>query len=100
MVCNFDHSSRLYADTTSTEKFQHKDHIASVLVTGVDVETKSKGDFLFTDVQPKVHAYTLHEQAGAPSTVTFSTLKDAQGRLINLPHESLAGVWEWYAVPA
>lgn len=46
-----------------------------------------------------VHAYTLHEQAAA-STVTFKTSKNSQAKLINLPHESLAGVWERYAVHA
>ncbi|KAH0147222.1 hypothetical protein KCU67_g11940, partial [Aureobasidium melanogenum] len=76
------------------EKFQHKDHVASVHVTGVDVESKDNATCFFSKVQLKVHAYTLHEQAAAASTVTFSTSKDSQARLIDLPHESLAGVWE------
>ncbi|KAH0342556.1 AAA-domain-containing protein, partial [Aureobasidium melanogenum] len=76
------------------EKFQHKDHVASVYVTGVFTESKYDPKCLFSDVQLKVHAYSLHEQAAAASTVTFSTSKDSQARLINLPHESLAGVWE------
>ncbi|KAG9692630.1 AAA-domain-containing protein, partial [Aureobasidium melanogenum] len=76
------------------EKFQHKDHVASVYVTGVFTESKDNPKCLFSDVQLKVHAYSLHEQAAAASTVTFSTSKDSQARLINLPHESLAGVWE------
>ncbi|KAK6005393.1 hypothetical protein QM012_007035 [Aureobasidium pullulans] len=76
------------------ERFKHKDHVASVHVTGVDVESKDSGDFLFTDVQIEIHAYTLDGQAVAPSIVTFSTSKDSQARLVNLPHESLAGVWE------
>ncbi|KAH0363531.1 AAA-domain-containing protein, partial [Aureobasidium melanogenum] len=76
------------------ERFQHKDHVASVYVTGVDIESKDNLNCCFSDVQLKVHAYTLHEQAAAASTVTFSTSKDSQAKLINLPHESLAGVWE------
>ncbi|KAH0348647.1 AAA-domain-containing protein, partial [Aureobasidium melanogenum] len=76
------------------ERFQHKNHIASVHVTGVDVESKDNADLLFSNVQLKVHAYTLHGQAAAPSTVPFSVSKDSQARLVDLPHESLAGVWE------
>ncbi|KAG9659515.1 AAA-domain-containing protein, partial [Aureobasidium melanogenum] len=76
------------------EKFQHKDHVASVHVTGVNVESKDNAVFQFSDVQLEVHAYTLHEEAAAAFTVTFSTSKDSQARLIDLPHESLAGVWE------
>ncbi|KAG9602906.1 AAA-domain-containing protein, partial [Aureobasidium melanogenum] len=76
------------------ERFQHNDHVASVHVTGVHVESKDNAVFLFSDVQVKVHAYTLHEQAAPASTVTFSASKESQARLVDLPHESLAGVWE------
>ncbi|KAI4724653.1 AAA-domain-containing protein [Aureobasidium sp. EXF-10728] len=76
------------------DKFQYKDHVDSIRVTGVDSELECNEVFLFSNVQLKVHAYTLHEQATTASTVTFTASKDSQARIINLPHESLAGVWE------
>jgi hypothetical protein len=85
--------------TTPSDNFSYKDYVACVQVTGVDAGSKCGADFLFAAVKLKVHAYTLHEQAAATSTVTFNASKDSQARVVNLPHESLADVWERYAVP-
>ncbi|KAI4850179.1 AAA-domain-containing protein, partial [Aureobasidium sp. EXF-8845] len=76
------------------DEFQYKDHVAYAQVTGTDTGSKCGEDFLFADVQLKVHAYTLHEQAAATSTVTFNASKDSQARVVNIPHDSLAGIWE------
>ncbi|KAI4855448.1 AAA-domain-containing protein, partial [Aureobasidium sp. EXF-8846] len=75
-------------------KFRYKDHVAYAQVTGIDTGSKCGEDFLFADVQLKVHAYTLHEQAAATSTVTFNASKDSQAKVVNIPHDSLAGIWE------
>lgn len=83
--------------TKLLDKFQYKDHIAYVQVTGVDDQSKSDGIFQFSDVQLKIHAYRLHEQTTAASTITFNASKESQARVLNIPHECLAGVWERYA---
>jgi hypothetical protein len=85
--------------TTPLDNFSYKDHVACVQVTGVDTGSKCGTDFLFADVKLKVHAYTLHELAAVTSTVTFNVSKDSQARVVNIPHESLAEVWERHAVP-
>lgn len=82
--------------TKLLDKFQYKDHIAYVQVTGVDDQSKRYESFQLCDVQLKIHAYTLHEQITTASTITFNASKESQARVLNIPHECLAGVWERY----
>jgi uncharacterized protein YjiK len=85
--------------TKDADNFQYKDHVAYVQVTGVDDQSKSDQVFQFPDVQLKIHAYALHQQTAAASTITFNASKDSQARVLKIPHECLAGVWERYGLP-
>ena len=98
----FGSSSKMFPGWTLTkilDKFQYKDHVACVQVTGVDTQSKNGQVFQFSDVELSVRAYTLHGKAAVASTITFNASKDSQAKVVNIPHESLAGVWERYIVP-
>lgn len=51
--------------------------------------------FMLSDVQLKVHAYEpWGQQQNASSTLAFQSSSSAQAKILNLPHETLLGVWE------
>jgi hypothetical protein len=83
----------------SIEGFIHQSHIESARITGVGVAAMDMNNcFQFADVRIKVHAYELRGQDTIPFTLISKASKDAQAKIINLPHESLVGVWERLAL--
>ncbi|KAI5272017.1 hypothetical protein E4T47_04688 [Aureobasidium subglaciale] len=75
------------------DNFKHSAHIDAAQVTGIGMRPEDTDScFDFAKVLLKVHVYHLY-----PSSTALSepqALKNAQAKIINLPNQCLAGVWE------
>ncbi|KAI5199736.1 AAA-domain-containing protein [Aureobasidium subglaciale] len=75
------------------DNFKHSAHVDTVQVTGIGMAIEDTDScFDFAKVHLKVHAYHLHPHSTVSSD--FQASKNAQAKIINLPNQCLAGVWE------